>query len=162
MSQIYVVRLKNARYYIGSSDNWHSRFKSHVKGLGSAWTKKWGVEDFKSSDKGDYVVEFQPRNSLFDEDIVTKTFMLEYGIKYVRGGSYSSTYLHTYQLAALRDEFSTATGKCFKCGDVFKLGHKCTPFEERRNYPESYKAICFYCKGEHMMFYCPELTNYKQ
>jgi predicted GIY-YIG superfamily endonuclease len=36
---IYILRLKDGKYYIGKSDNPMVRYKDHLNGLGSAWTK---------------------------------------------------------------------------------------------------------------------------
>ena len=38
---IYILKLKGGRYYIGKSDNVIKRYEQHVNGYGSAWTKKY-------------------------------------------------------------------------------------------------------------------------
>ena len=38
---IYVMKLKNNKYYVGKTKNLVSRMDDHLSGNGSAWTRKY-------------------------------------------------------------------------------------------------------------------------
>lgn len=41
MEYIYILKLKNNKYYIGKTLNVENRFHQHINGTGSSWTKKY-------------------------------------------------------------------------------------------------------------------------
>ena len=41
MEYIYILKLKNSKYYVGKTQNIEKRYEQHVNGTGSAWTKKY-------------------------------------------------------------------------------------------------------------------------
>lgn len=109
---LYVLRLVNDKYYVGSTfENVHLRIKQHSQGLGAKWTKLY---------KPIEILEIFKTYNRFDEDKYTKMYMSEFGIENVRGGSYTKINLDNYQIQALKLELKTANNQCFKCG---KYGH---------------------------------------
>jgi hypothetical protein len=94
-TNIYVLRLEGGRYYIGKSDNVTNRYKQHLNGSGSAWTRKYKPISLERTIEN---------ASPFDEDKYTKEYMSKYGIDKVRGGSYVEVELSDFQIDALRTE----------------------------------------------------------
>lgn len=78
-THLYVLALKEGKYYIGASDVPKERIMSHFRGVTpAAWTRKYEPLSVIEVIKGD----------VFDEDKITKKYMHSHGIDNVRGGSY--------------------------------------------------------------------------
>ena len=108
MEVIYVLKLEGDRWYVGKTHNVEKRFNEHLCGKGSAWTSK-----FKPLE----VYETLKITSPFDEDKVTKEYMLKYGIDKVRGGAYSTSELDSNTLIM---QIRHAKNLCMRCG---RAGH---------------------------------------
>jgi predicted GIY-YIG superfamily endonuclease len=110
---IYVLKLRDNKFYVGKTDNVLRRCQEHANGTGSGsdWTKRFGVID---------LIECSEEKSVFDEDNKTKQLMMKYGFDNVRGGSYSKFELTPEELIFLKKEFAGAMGLCFNCG---RAGH---------------------------------------
>jgi len=110
-TNIYVLRLEGGRYYVGKSEDVMNRYSQHLKGSGSAWTRKHkpvGIEKtFENV-------------SPFQEDSITKEYMSKYGIDKVRGGSYCEITLSEFQTETLKTEIWGAKDLCSQCG---RKGH---------------------------------------
>jgi predicted GIY-YIG superfamily endonuclease len=65
MTNIYILRLKGGRYYVGKSDDVLHRYQQHINGHGSAWTRKYSPVSLEKIISG---------ASPFDEDKVTKEY----------------------------------------------------------------------------------------
>lgn len=111
MSTIYIIRLQGGHYYVGKSDNVMQRYKQHLDGKGSTWTKMYRPVSVERT------IESQ---TSFDEDNYTKEYMKKYGVDKVRGGSYANIVLTDEQEATLRREFRGADDRCQRCG---RTGH---------------------------------------
>jgi len=111
MSTIYIIRLQGGYYYIGKSDNVMLRYKQHLDGKGSIWTKMYRPVSVER------IIESQ---TSFDEDNYTKEYMKKYGVDKVRGGSYANMILTDEQEATLKREFRGADDRCQRCG---RTGH---------------------------------------
>lgn len=111
MSQIYVLKLKHGKYYVGKSVDPIKRYQEHLNGTGSSWTRLHNPVS---------LIETRPEHSPLDEDTITKEYMLKYGIDHVRGGSYVTTELSSTQQTAIQTELRSAQGRCTRCG---RLGH---------------------------------------
>lgn len=110
-TNVYVLKLQGGNYYVGKSSDVQNRFKQHVNGNGSAWTRKY---------KPISILRTIPGVSAFEEDKVTKEFMLRYGIDKVRGGTYVQINLDDLQRDALQKELWGAKNLCIQCG---RSGH---------------------------------------
>ena len=76
---IYVLKLKDNKYYIGKTSNPSFRLENHFNQNGSAWTKKY---------KPIKLYELKPDCDDDDEDKYTIQYMRKYGKDNVRGGSF--------------------------------------------------------------------------
>jgi predicted GIY-YIG superfamily endonuclease len=108
---IYVLKLRDGKYYVGKSDNVEYRFSQHKKGFGATWTKIHSPIQ---------IVETRESKSQFDEDVVTKEYMSLYGIDNVRGGTYCQVELEFEVVRFLRRELYNAKDSCSRCG---RTGH---------------------------------------
>ena len=106
-TNIYILKLESGKYYLGKSSDPISRYKDHLAGKGSAWTRKY---------KPISLEKVIPHTSPFDEDKFTKEYMMKYGIQNVRGGSYVTEELDEEQVDLLQREIWAATNKCTRCG----------------------------------------------
>tara|TARA_Y100001968_G_C19104272_1_gene594078 strand:+ start:98 stop:724 length:627 start_codon:yes stop_codon:yes gene_type:complete len=109
---LYILKCKNGKYYVGTTKlDVTKRLVQHMKGMGSAWTKKhkplWVEKEIENCDA-------------YDEDKWTKIYMDKYGIKNVRGGSYAQMELSSGEINLLEREVNHANNKCLNCG---KRGH---------------------------------------
>jgi len=108
---IYILKLDNKKWYIGTSNDVEKRIKKHIQGDGSKWTAKYApvklVKSYKIKD-------------LYEEDKITIKYMDKYGIDNVRGGSFCKMNLTEAEKNVLRKMITTQNNKCFSCG---KSGH---------------------------------------
>jgi len=116
MTNIYVLRLKGGKYYIGKSEDVMGRYQQHLNGQGSAWTRKYAPVSLEKT-----IENVSP----FEEDKVTKEYMDKYGIENVRGGSYVSLELSEFQIEALKTEIWGAKDKCTQCGRTSHFAKDC-------------------------------------
>lgn len=108
---LYILRLEDNCWYVGTTKNLERRFQQHTSGKGSEWTKLHKPLKLQKTMECD---------SVFHEDNITKELMMEFGIENVRGGSYCQIVLEKDQIQTLKREFATAKGNCIVC---FKAGH---------------------------------------
>lgn len=107
MSTIYILKLKNNKYYVGRTDNIDKRYEKHLNGKGSKWTKKY---------KPIKILKIIKDCSSFNEDKYVKMYMSKYGIDNVRGGSYMSFKLNDNVKKLLQKEIWMANDVCIRCG----------------------------------------------
>lgn len=108
---IYVLELRNGKYYVGKTNNPDFRLKNHVNSDGSEWTKLY---------KPIRLIELKPDCDDYDEDKITRQYMDKYGINNVRGGSFVSVKLDKSTINILEKMSNGINNKCFSCG---KTGH---------------------------------------
>lgn len=137
-TNIYILRLTDGKYYVGKSANIKHRIDQHLVGDGSVWTKKYRPVAIEK------VIE---NVSPFEEDKITKEYMLKYGIENVRGGSYTGTVLSDDQLRALRSELWSATDRCMRCGRTghFASGCFATHTIDRESISDDEEEILWEC-----------------
>ena len=104
---LYVIRLKDDHYYVGTTKNLSSRLDDHWAGSGSAWTKKYPPIEVISL--------IRDQNNL-NEDAKVKELMHKHGISKVRGGSYSQCKLSKEQEEFIIREIRHANNQCLNCG----------------------------------------------
>lgn len=104
---LYALRLSGGRYYIGKTRFPVIRIKNHFHEKGATWTK---------IHKPEAVVQIKLDADRYDEDKLTKIYMVKYGIDKVRGGSYCQTVLDYNTMKFLQRELATANDLCFHCG----------------------------------------------
>lgn len=105
--KVYVLRLENNKWYIGSTTDVATRFQEHKAGKGSVWTR---------IHKPVKIEKVFKNVSPFEEDKVTKEYMSVYGMGNVRGGSYCQEVLDDFQRESIQRELWMAEGACFVCG----------------------------------------------
>lgn len=79
-SGVYILKLENNKYYIGSSLNLYRRLIQHWSGCGSKWTFL-----FKPVELVTWILT---NDLLYIENIMTKAYVSKYGYLNVRGGNF--------------------------------------------------------------------------
>lgn len=149
---VYVLRLRQGKFYVGKTSNVRVRFCSHVEGSGSVWTRMYEPVD---------VHEVKPLLSEFDEDNTTKEYMRRYGINNVRGGSYCSVVLDNNARSALERELRGTSGRCFTCGSTSHWARECPQLvDSESDSDSSVEYRCYRCgRTGHWANGCYARTN---
>jgi len=114
---IYVLLCGGGKYYVGETYNVEERFMQHLNGVvdgkitGAAWTKKYEPIE---------VVKKFVKQSVHDEDNTTLDYMVEHGIRNVRGGSYCQVHLPKHLRKSIKQKLATIKKLCYRCK---KPGH---------------------------------------
>jgi predicted GIY-YIG superfamily endonuclease len=135
-TNIYVLRLSRSKFYVGKSEDPHKRFEEHLRGYGSAWTRKY---------KPLKIEKIIKNASPFDEDKFTKEYMVKYGIENVRGGSYIEEELDDTQIEMLEREMRMAEDRCTRCGREGHFAKSCYAKTELIN---AKQPTCYRCGRE--------------
>tara|TARA_B100001287_G_scaffold261062_1_gene249738 strand:- start:292 stop:741 length:450 start_codon:yes stop_codon:yes gene_type:complete len=110
---LYVLKLKDNCYYVGSTKDPSKRFKQHQSGIGAAWTSL-------HPPVGEKEIMLKTVNGWemvgFEEDKLVKELMIKHGVNNVRGGSYSNIHLDDDVHDMLLNEIFHAQGACLRCG----------------------------------------------
>ena len=107
--QVYVLQLENNKYYVGESNNVDKRIKSHKKGNGSAWTRKYSVI------RGEKPFT-EPQKHLWELTETLERIKL-HGIENVRGSMFTSPYpLKDHEKIMAAQLYCELKGLCRKCG----------------------------------------------
>jgi len=113
---IYVLRLRQNKWYIGSTTNVQQRIAQHFDGTGSAWTSRFPpIEIF------DVVTQ---RDGWHEENL-TKEYMLLYGLENVRGGPYTSLEFTEEEEAFILRALDSFRNACFYCGSTDHMASSC-------------------------------------
>lgn len=81
-SGVYILKLQDNKYYIGSSLNIYRRFIQHWSNCGSKWTCL-----FKPIEIISWILTNND-NLLYMENLITKAYVSKYGCLNVRGGNF--------------------------------------------------------------------------
>ena len=104
---IYVLQLKEDKWYIGKTESSKFRIDTHFDNKGSGFTKKYPPEE---------IYQIIPECDKYDEDKYVKKYMDKYGIDNVRGGSFSRLELTEEEKKSIQKELWGANDLCFLCG----------------------------------------------
>ena len=105
---IYILRLKNDKYYVGKTENPKFRIDTHFKDGGCYWTKKY---------KPLQIIGLFPDCDDFDEDKYTLKYMSKYGMDNVRGGSFCRCELTNENKNTIDKMISSSNDCCHCCGE---------------------------------------------
>ena len=95
MDVIYVLRLKNEKWYVGRTSSLDRRYEQHVKGEGSKWTflhQPLNIHETRELKSDD------------DEDLVTLEYMKQHGIYNVRGGGFCAVELKPWVVTKIKEK----------------------------------------------------------
>jgi predicted GIY-YIG superfamily endonuclease len=109
-SFIYVLKLEQGNYYVGSTNNLVRRLKEHRDGGGAEWTRRFPPIG------GFFKTRVASGDVKLDEDKEVKEQMKAFGVEHVRGGSYSQATLTEEQTVSLTRELWHSDDKCLRCG----------------------------------------------
>lgn len=148
---IYILKLKDNKYYIGKTTNPKFRITNHCNKQGSKWTSKYNPVK---------LIELIPDCDNYDEDKYTLLYMKKYGIDNVRGGSFCKIKLSDETKEVINNMILSSSDKCFTCGEEGHFSNNC-----------KYKLVwsCEYCNKEfktkkgclyHQNVYCEEKKLY--
>jgi predicted GIY-YIG superfamily endonuclease len=127
---IYILKLTDNKYYIGKTNNLDKRLNEHFDGQGSEWCKLYKPVE---------ILEFYTDCDYFDEDKYTIKAMEKYGIKNVRGGSFSKIKLEESDLKTISKMINGAKNKCFFCGKEDHFINNCP--DNKKNNPSFLEKI---------------------
>ena len=122
MTNIYILKLENNKYYVGKTNNIESRLENHFNNNGSFWTKKYKPES---------IVEIIKNCDEFDEDKYTLKMMKKYGIENVRGGSFCKFKLSNDNVNTIKQMILFNSDICYICEQENHFGNKC-PYKKRK------------------------------
>jgi hypothetical protein len=111
MVSIYILELKNSKYYVGKTKNINFRIGEHFNSYGSAWTTKH---------KPIKVLKIIKNCDDYDEDKYTIKYMEKFGIDNVRGGTFCQMALDFENKNTIKKMLISSNNKCYKC---LKTGH---------------------------------------
>ena len=91
---VYVLQLKQGKYYVGFSENIENRIVDHFIEEGAEWTKKYPPEKVLDVREGGKLLE----------KLVTLEFMCKFDWQNVRGGPWTACDLKSPPVALRRDK----------------------------------------------------------
>lgn len=82
---LYVLKLQEGKYYVGTTHNVEKRYQMHKTGKGAEWTKIYPPVKILSIKQYNFC---DPKKALLEEDGMTIQMMKKYGRNNVRGGRF--------------------------------------------------------------------------
>jgi len=117
VKEVYVLRLKEGKYYVGESINVRKRVWTHVNLNGAAWTRQYGVIG--------RIPTISPQMGAFWELNETLEQMKRHGIDNVRGSMFSNIRLTQDQRSVAVSLYCEKENLCRKCGSHTHLETQC-------------------------------------
>ena len=120
MGQVYILRLRRGKWYVGYTDRGVVRVIEHIKKggkfKGAKWTQKYPPENWESC-----LAEMTPDDhTREDEDRITLAKMAEHGIRNVRGGQWCMVKMQPRTVNELESLIQKSRPKkgqiCGRCG----------------------------------------------
>ena len=148
MVNIYVLKLKGNKYYVGKTNNPIYRLNDHFSEDGSAWTRKY---------KPISIHELRPNRTNTDEQLITQEYMEKYGIDNVRGGPWCKMSLTETEKQMITHIIHSNSDICYKCG---KQGHFSANCEKKNNRKKIQPSVCDRCgRSNHTIDNCYATTH---
>ena len=117
VKEVYVLKLKGGKYYVGESNNVRHRVWSHVNLNGSAWTRKHPVVSRISTITG-------KMNAFWELNETLEQMKLR-GIDNVRGSMFSNIQLTKGQRKTVASLYCEKENLCRKCGSHAHFEDRC-------------------------------------
>lgn len=125
ITYIYVLLCSGGKYYVGETHNVSERFAQHLgKGTesnnnsipGAAWTRKHEPIE---------IIKQFVKQSVHDEDNTTLDYMVEHGIRNVRGGSFCMVKLPRHIRRTIKQQLATIKKLCYRCKQPGHCANNC-------------------------------------
>ena len=114
--KVYVLELEHGKYYVGKTTNVPRRFKQHLSGSSSIWTRMF---------RPIRIINIIHECDGLDEDRITVKYMITHGIYNVRGGPYISAKLSLQEITHIQRRIRMAMDLCLICGSRWHFASKC-------------------------------------
>lgn len=111
MVNIYVLELQGNKYYVGKTNHTFQRFNQHKSGSGAKWTQKHKVKD---------LFAFHKDMKETDENKITIQMMKKYGVRNVRGGSWTKVNMTEAEIKRLEKRISARSKRRSKSSSTKK------------------------------------------
>jgi predicted GIY-YIG superfamily endonuclease len=134
MVNIFILKLKQNKYYIGTTTKPNFDFTKHFNYNEIEWTTKYQPIE---------LIEFIKNCDDDDADEYTCKYMEKYGLNNVRGGSFNDMKINENDQEFLENRFNEITDKCYICGSHSHDADECK------------KEDCF----ENGKIYCCKICN---
>tara|TARA_B110001454_G_scaffold219125_1_gene250190 strand:+ start:4904 stop:5374 length:471 start_codon:yes stop_codon:yes gene_type:complete len=134
---IYILKLKESKYYIGKSKTQKTlfnRLKNHFNNNGAIWTKRY--RPLEVIDIINIVDE------KFIEDRFVFEYMKKYGIENVRGGSFCKIKLPVEEQKVIKRIINTEEDTCFICNSSNHMSNDCYKYKKQKEKKEKKKNCC--------------------
>jgi len=156
MFYIYILELKDNKYYIGKSRNertLNNRIRNHFSRGGAVWTKR------HKPIKIDKIINIIDEKYI--EDRIVFEYMNTYGIENVRGGSFCKVKLSLEEKNVIKRIINTEENTCFICNSNDHMANECCQNKtknnnKKRKFKKKYKLIPVPKK----LNCCQRITNY--
>ena len=114
MVYIYILLLKNNKYYVGKPTTPNFSINYNFNLNNSKWTNNLNDDEWTIKYKPVKVLKVIPDCDNFDEDKYTIMYMNKYGIENVRGGSFCELNLTLQNKTIIQKMLQTTSDVCFK------------------------------------------------
>lgn len=124
---IYILKLKESKYYIGKSKTQKTlfnRLRNHFNNNGAIWTKRY--EPLEVIDVINIIDE------KFMEDRFVFEYMKKYGIENVRGGSFCKIKILDEEQKVIKRIINTEEDTCFICNSSTHMSNDCYKYKKQK------------------------------